>query len=211
MTQAQTQTLTDVENLPHADAAESMAVDESAQATAEGVAAVEQEAAAAPASAITHDASRPLKLMSVVDQTMRRAMSSSHNETLNTPRHNVGQGFAKWISKAVGTTALKEKTEIQDLPAYRLRVRSHPLPPPPPPSPPRPDLSCPSFVLSHLEFLPLLLTSLKCPPQRALLGTPFLESPSLPPQKQVQFEFCIMHQLEFWYPSDVLLCNNMAK
>ena len=155
MSQAQTQTLTDDENPPHADAAESVpdqaAVDESSQAPAEAVAAVELEAGAAPAVTTTHDSRQPLKLMSVVDQTMRRAMSSAHGETLNTPRHNVGQGFAKWISKAVGTTALKEKTEIQDLPAYRLRVIPLPctlsLEPPPPTFP----------LLSSFQF-PLLET-----------------------------------------------------
>ena len=148
MTQAQTQAITDFENSPDSDAAQSVpdqaAVDESAQAPAEAVAAVELEAGAAPAVANTRDSRRPLKLMSVVDQTMRRGMSSAHGEALNTPRHNVGQGFAKWISRAVGTTALKEKTEIQDLPAYRLRVSTPPLqpflqpPPPPPPTTPFP-------------------------------------------------------------------------
>ena len=143
MTQAQTQAITDAENSPHADAAESVpdqaAVDESARAAAEAVAAVELEAGAAPTVVVTRKSRQPLKLASVVDQSMRRGVSSGDGGTLNTPRHNVGQGFAKWISKAVGTTALKEKTEIQDLPAYRLRVSSSPLhsflDPPSPPLP----------------------------------------------------------------------------
>ena len=149
VTQAQTQLLTDIQDSPPADAVESSpdqaAVDESSQVAAEAVTAVEPAVeSAAPVMNLTQSSRRPLKLMSVVDQTMRQGMSMTHGETLNTPRHNVGQGFAKWISKAVGTTALKEKTEIEDLPAYRLRVSSlqlHPflpLQPPPPPLNPQP-------------------------------------------------------------------------
>ena len=175
MTQAQTQA---TENSFYANAAESVpdqaTVDESAQAPAEAVAAVELEAGAIPAVAAAHDSRRPLNLMSVVDQTMRKGMSSAHGETLNAPRHNVGQGFAKWISKAVGTTALKEKTEIQDLPAYRLRVSTPPL---------QPFLQTPSSHRSLPSFDPpqTLNPRLHSPPQ-----TPFLKLPSSPPHSQMQ-------------------------
>ena len=159
MTQAHTQASAHVENSPHADAAESVpdqaAVDESALAAAEAMKAVKLEAGAAPTVAATHDSRQPLKLASIVDQTMRRGMSSAHGGTLNTPRHNVGQGFAKWISKAVGTTALKEKTEIQDLPAYRLRVSTPPLHPFLDPAPP-----------------PFVTPSLGRPPGHPILGLP---------------------------------------
>lgn len=106
--------------------------DLSLQPAAEGITAVEPEAAVPPVMRSSHNLKRPLTLHSIVDQ----SMSIARGEPLPTPRYHVGQGFAKWISKAVGTTALKEKTEIQDLPAYRLRVGScRPLPYPPFPSP----------------------------------------------------------------------------
>jgi len=96
------------------------AIDESSAAAEEAEPAAEVAAAAVPSSS----RKQSFSLKAVIDQTMRRQMSSgqSHNEALDTPRHQIGQGFAKWISRAVGNAGLKEKTEIEDLPAYKLRV-----------------------------------------------------------------------------------------
>lgn len=92
--------------------------DLSLQPAVEAITAVEPEAAVPLVKRSSHSSRRPLKLHSIVDQ----SMSLARGEQPAAPRYHVGQGFAKWISKAVGNTALKEKTDIQDLPAYRLRV-----------------------------------------------------------------------------------------
>ncbi|DBA68532.1 TPA: hypothetical protein ACH3X2_013596 [Trebouxia sp. C0005] len=93
------------------------AISDSPAAAEEAAPAAEVAAAAVP----TRKQSFSLK--AVIDQTMRRQVSSclSHTEALGSPRHQIGQGFAKWISRAVGNAGLKEKTEIEDLPAYKLR------------------------------------------------------------------------------------------
>lgn len=121
----QAQTPTENQGLGDAEDAgmpsEPTAVDASEQPVAETMAAVEADAAVGPVLGPSHSWKRPVKLQSIVNQTMGLAQGG---EGLATPRYHVGQGFAKWISKAVGITALKEKTEIQDLPAYRLRVSS---------------------------------------------------------------------------------------
>ena len=121
---AETQTRTGSEDLPAAEPAEP--APESHEILPEAVSAVELESA--PTAVVPTSPKRLVSMKSVVSQTMRRQMSSAHGETLSSPRYHVGQGFAKWISRAVGISALKEKTEIQDLPAYRLRVS--PLLPP---------------------------------------------------------------------------------
>lgn len=112
------------DELPAAEPAEAVpeaaALDESPDSLPEAVSAVEPKCA--PTAVVPSSPKRLFKMKSLVSQTMRRQMSSAHGETLSPSRYNVGQGFAKWISRAVGTSALKEKTEIQDLPAYRLRV-----------------------------------------------------------------------------------------
>ncbi len=82
------------------------------------------EAEAAAPAAVHSSSKRSFNLKSVIDQTMRRQMSSVYADAVSSPHHHVGQGFAKWISRAVGNAGLKEKTEIEDLPAYRLRVGS---------------------------------------------------------------------------------------
>ncbi len=96
------------------------AIGESSAAAEEAEPAAEIAAAAVPSSGKKHSFS----LKAVIDQTMRRQMSSgvSYNDASDSPRHQIGQGFAKWISRAVGNAGLKEKTEIEDLPAYKLRV-----------------------------------------------------------------------------------------
>ena len=93
---------------------------ESSAAAEEAEPAAEIAAAAVP----SNSRKQFFSLKAVIDQTMRRQMSSalSHNDALDSPRHQIGQGFAKWISRAVGNAGLKEKTEIEDLPAYKLRV-----------------------------------------------------------------------------------------
>ena len=119
---SQAQTYTGTEGVLTSESIESAGLDEAAQAMPEAVIAAEAEA---PAAAVAPSTQKPMKssnLKSVIEQTMRRQMSSAYAETLSTSKYKVGQGFAKWISRAVGTAALKEKTEIQDLPAYRLRV-----------------------------------------------------------------------------------------
>ena len=55
----------------------------------------------------------------VVDHTLKRA----NMPVLTLSGHkSMGRGFAKWIGRAVGTAGLKHKTELEDLPAYKLRV-----------------------------------------------------------------------------------------
>ena len=55
----------------------------------------------------------------VVDSTLKQ--SNLPGLTL-TGHKGMGRGFAKWIGRAVGTAGLKHKTELEDLPAYKLRV-----------------------------------------------------------------------------------------
>lgn len=55
----------------------------------------------------------------VVDSTLKQ--SNLPGLTL-TGHKSMGRGFAKWIGRAVGTAGLKHKTELEDLPAYKLRV-----------------------------------------------------------------------------------------
>ena len=175
LTQAQTQTPTDMEDLPHAEADDSAPdlapIDESHQPSAEAMTAVEPEAVAAAVVTRSHSP----RLMSVVEHSMLRGKSSAHGATLSTPRLNVGQGFAKWMSRAVGTTALKEKTEIEDLPAYRLRVSSFPPPlfpfflpsstfaPPPTPPPPPPPFSPPPPPPPNCPLAPFLKSPCSSP------------------------------------------------
>lgn len=54
---------------------------------------------------------------------VKTTMKQSNMPAMTLSGHkSVGRGFAKWIGRAVGTTGLKHKTEIEDLPAYKLRV-----------------------------------------------------------------------------------------
>ncbi len=101
--------------------------DEAETAIGESIAAAEEAEPAAEvagAAVPSNGKRKSFTLKAVIDQTMRRQMSSGlgYNDALDTPRHQIGQGFAKWISRAVGNAGLKEKTEIEDLPAYKLRV-----------------------------------------------------------------------------------------
>ena len=98
------------------------AIGESSAAAEEAEPAVE----VAAAGVASNSKKQSFSLKAVIDQTMRRQMSSglSHNDALESPRRQIGQGFAKWISRAVGNAGLREKTEIEDLPAYKLRVSS---------------------------------------------------------------------------------------
>ncbi len=98
------------------------AIGESSAAAEEAEPVAEVAAAAVP----SNGKRKSFTLKAVIDQTMRRQMSSGlgYNDALDSPRHQIGQGFAKWISRAVGNAGLKEKTEIEDLPAYKLRVSS---------------------------------------------------------------------------------------
>ncbi|DBB11592.1 TPA: hypothetical protein ACH3X3_006983 [Trebouxia sp. C0006] len=100
--------------------------DEAETAIGESIAAAEEAEPAAEvagAAVPSNGKRKSFTLKAVIDQTMRRQMSSGlgYNDALDTPRHQIGQGFAKWISRAVGNAGLKEKTEIEDLPAYKLR------------------------------------------------------------------------------------------
>ncbi len=135
-------------------------VDALMQSASETVATVVADSAPEPVSETSHSSLRPVKLQSIVNQTMSWAHGG---EALPTPRYHAGQGFAKWISKAVGTTALKEKTEIQDLPAYRLRVSPYYPTAPHPLSHPLPDLLCPQLApRSHRRpHLRLSVTSVR--------------------------------------------------
>ena len=99
---------------PEADASD--AAEEAGQAA-------EPEAAADAVAAAPSNSKRSLSFRSVIDQTMRRQGSTVYGDAGDSPRHHIGQGFAKWISRAVGHAGLKVKTDIEDLPAYKLRVR----------------------------------------------------------------------------------------
>ena len=80
-----------------------------------------ESAAAAEAAPVTHGnaGKQSFSFKTVIDQTMKRHMGSVYSAP---GQSHVGQGFAKWISRAVGSAALKERTELEDLPAYKMRV-----------------------------------------------------------------------------------------
>ena len=83
----------------------------------------EREGAADVFAAAPSSSKRSLSFRSVIDQTVRLQGSAVYGDAVDSPRHHIGQGFAKWISRAVGHAGLKVKTDIEDLPAYKLRVR----------------------------------------------------------------------------------------
>ena len=78
-------------------------------------------ATAAEAAPVTNASAgkQSFSFKSVIDQTMKRHMGSVYSVP---GQSHVGQGFAKWLSRAVGSAALKERTELEDLPAYKMRV-----------------------------------------------------------------------------------------
>ena len=112
---------------PAQPSADAESVFDPSSAAQEAKTAAEQEAAAA--AVLPSSSKLSFTMRSVIDQTVRRQMSSVYGDAsmvMGSPRVHVGQGFAKWISRAVGNAALKEKTEIEDLPAYKLRVCCQP-------------------------------------------------------------------------------------
>lgn len=58
----------------------------------------------------------------LVDKTMRRNNMAVPGGAGLGAHKSVGRGLVKWIGRAVGTQGLKHKTELEDLPAYNLRV-----------------------------------------------------------------------------------------
>ena len=120
--QAQTAQLEDSAGQPQS-AADWPEADASDAAEEAEQAAEQPEAAADAVAAAPSSSKRSLSFKSVIDQTMRRQGSTVHGDAGDSPRHHIGQGFAKWISRAVGHAGLKVKTDIEDLPAYKLRVR----------------------------------------------------------------------------------------